>query len=282
MAPTRFGKLCVNDPEPGRPAGDRKGVRRSTVDKIRAFIANYGIPRSARYGSRGPRRGGIDLRQAWHSQRSAFYPRAASEQVAWPEDFQAKLDRVERGEVGIAPVFKPSKAGPRGNARRHRDGDAVMSAQVLPFRSARTADEAWERYKELVDERHEKNLWATSSTTSASPGRGMSGPALPCRGADPVMADFIRTGDEPAPQLPQNVEAEAALLGALMIDNRLVDQSPTGCSRTISSSPSTAASTRPSSKEGRAGRSRTRSPQALLRGDDEAMKEVGGPRTWRS
>jgi replicative DNA helicase len=39
-----------------------------------------------------------------------------------------------------------------------------------------------------------------------------------------VMADFIRTGDEPAPQLPQNVEAEAALLGALMIDNRLVDQ----------------------------------------------------------
>lgn len=34
-----------------------------------------------------------------------------------------------------------------------------MSAQVLPFRSARTADEAWERYKEFVDERHEKNLW---------------------------------------------------------------------------------------------------------------------------
>src|SRR5215216_7057660 len=40
------------------------------------------------------------------------------------------------------------------------------------------------------------------------------------------MAEIIRiSGSEPpaAPALPQNVEAEAALLGALMIDNRLVE-----------------------------------------------------------
>ncbi len=41
------------------------------------------------------------------------------------------------------------------------------------------------------------------------------------------MAEIIRIADpvaETAPQaLPQNVEAEAALLGALMIDNRLVE-----------------------------------------------------------
>ena len=41
------------------------------------------------------------------------------------------------------------------------------------------------------------------------------------------MAEVIRIAEsasEPAPQaLPQNVEAEAALLGALMIDNRLVE-----------------------------------------------------------
>src|SRR5215216_2905553 len=39
------------------------------------------------------------------------------------------------------------------------------------------------------------------------------------------MAEIIRiSGSEPpaAPSLPQNIEAEAALLGALMIDNRLV------------------------------------------------------------
>ena len=41
------------------------------------------------------------------------------------------------------------------------------------------------------------------------------------------MAEVVRIAEsasEPAPQsLPQNVEAEAALLGALMIDNRLVE-----------------------------------------------------------
>ncbi|URW76656.1 replicative DNA helicase [Sphingomonas donggukensis] len=38
------------------------------------------------------------------------------------------------------------------------------------------------------------------------------------------MATLIRPADSPAPvQLPQNVEAEAALLGAMMIDNRLAD-----------------------------------------------------------
>src|ERR671921_678820 len=40
------------------------------------------------------------------------------------------------------------------------------------------------------------------------------------------MADIIRIAERPpvdAPSLPQNVEAEAALLGALMIDNRLAE-----------------------------------------------------------
>jgi replicative DNA helicase len=42
-----------------------------------------------------------------------------------------------------------------------------------------------------------------------------------------VMAEIVRIA-EPAqavgtPSLPQNIEAEAALLGALMIDNRLVE-----------------------------------------------------------
>ena len=41
------------------------------------------------------------------------------------------------------------------------------------------------------------------------------------------MADILRIADPadiPAtPSLPQNIEAEAALLGALMIDNRLVE-----------------------------------------------------------
>ena len=40
------------------------------------------------------------------------------------------------------------------------------------------------------------------------------------------MADIIRLAEAPAtqsPALPQNVEAEAALLGALMIDNRLAE-----------------------------------------------------------
>jgi replicative DNA helicase len=41
------------------------------------------------------------------------------------------------------------------------------------------------------------------------------------------MAEVLRIAEpaEPAatPSLPQNVEAEAALLGALMIDNRLVE-----------------------------------------------------------
>jgi len=40
------------------------------------------------------------------------------------------------------------------------------------------------------------------------------------------MAEVIRiSGSEPpaTPSLPQNIEAEAALLGALMIDNRLVE-----------------------------------------------------------
>jgi replicative DNA helicase len=40
------------------------------------------------------------------------------------------------------------------------------------------------------------------------------------------MAEVVRIAEsasEPAPALPQNIEAEAALLGALMIDNRLVE-----------------------------------------------------------
>src|SRR6187455_1548723 len=40
------------------------------------------------------------------------------------------------------------------------------------------------------------------------------------------MAEVVRiSGSEPpvTPSLPQNIEAEAALLGALMIDNRLVE-----------------------------------------------------------
>src|SRR5215216_4507502 len=40
------------------------------------------------------------------------------------------------------------------------------------------------------------------------------------------MAEIVRiSGSEPpaTPSLPQNIEAEAALLGALMIDNRLVE-----------------------------------------------------------
>src|SRR4028118_1263486 len=41
------------------------------------------------------------------------------------------------------------------------------------------------------------------------------------------MAEILRIADPAAtagaPALPQNVEAEAALLGALMIDNRLVE-----------------------------------------------------------
>src|SRR5678815_2513232 len=40
------------------------------------------------------------------------------------------------------------------------------------------------------------------------------------------MAEIVRIAEsasEPAQALPQNVEAEAALLGALMIDNRLVE-----------------------------------------------------------
>jgi replicative DNA helicase len=41
------------------------------------------------------------------------------------------------------------------------------------------------------------------------------------------MAEIIRiaesASDASTPTLPQNVEAEAALLGALMIDNRLVE-----------------------------------------------------------
>jgi replicative DNA helicase len=32
---------------------------------------------------------------------------------------------------------------------------------------------------------------------------------------------------DPPEALPQNIEAEAALLGALMIDNRLIERSPT-------------------------------------------------------
>src|SRR5437868_1371649 len=42
----------------------------------------------------------------------------------------------------------------------------------------------------------------------------------------PAMAEVIRIAEsasEPPPALPQNIEAEAALLGALMIDNRLVE-----------------------------------------------------------
>lgn len=34
-----------------------------------------------------------------------------------------------------------------------------MSAAILPFRPAKSVEEAWGRYCELVDERHERNLW---------------------------------------------------------------------------------------------------------------------------
>jgi replicative DNA helicase len=40
------------------------------------------------------------------------------------------------------------------------------------------------------------------------------------------MADIIRLAEPepaPAPSLPKNADAEAALLGALMIDNRLAE-----------------------------------------------------------
>ncbi len=44
---------------------------------------------------------------------------------------------------------------------------------------------------------------------------------------DAGMAEIIRLNEPPSepvsPSLPQNIEAEAALLGALMIDNRLVE-----------------------------------------------------------
>jgi replicative DNA helicase len=39
-----------------------------------------------------------------------------------------------------------------------------------------------------------------------------------------MTAELNLAGDAPGPELPNNVEAEAALLGGLMIDNRLVDQ----------------------------------------------------------
>src|SRR5207249_9625809 len=49
----------------------------------------------------------------------------------------------------------------------------------------------------------------------------------PLKRRSAAMAEIIRIAEsasEPVPQaLPQNVEAEAALLGALMIDNRLVE-----------------------------------------------------------
>jgi hypothetical protein len=35
----------------------------------------------------------------------------------------------------------------------------VTSAVVLPFKQPLSTEEAWERYCELVTERHEKDLW---------------------------------------------------------------------------------------------------------------------------
>ena len=63
------------------------------------------------------------------------------------------------------------------------------------------------------------------------------------------MAEIVRIAEsasEPAtPSLPQNIEAEAALLGALMIDNRLVEDVQLKLRRRIiSSSRCTAASTK--------------------------------------
>ena len=48
-----------------------------------------------------------------------------------------------------------------------------------------------------------------------------------CRAQTVAMAEPIRLMPSPAgdtPVLPHNVEAEAALLGALMIDNRIVEE----------------------------------------------------------
>ena len=65
------------------------------------------------------------------------------------------------------------------------------------------------------------------------------------------MAEILRIADPrrtaATPALPQNVEAEAALLGALMIDNRLVEDVQLKLQPSISSSRCTAASTNRSS-----------------------------------
>lgn len=113
MAPTRFAKLCVNDPNLIGRLNAAHGVRRSTVDKIRAFIADYpntrGAPGTAREAP-----GAEESTSAMRGTASAPPPPAPLPSEAWPEDFQAKLDRVERGEVGITPAFHPRRADPEG------------------------------------------------------------------------------------------------------------------------------------------------------------------------
>jgi hypothetical protein len=114
MAPTRFAKLCVNDPNLVGRLQTAKRVRRSTVDKIRAFIANYEDTR----GAPGTAREAPGAEESTSAKRgTASAPPstpAPLPSVAWPEEFQAKLDRVERGEVGIGPAFKPRRPDPEG------------------------------------------------------------------------------------------------------------------------------------------------------------------------
>ena len=95
----------------------------------------------------------------------------------------------------------------------------------------------------------------------------------------PKSSESTDAADAPAtPSLPQNIEAEAALLGALMIDNRLVeDVQLQAQARTISSSRCTAASTTAILRM--TDKNMVANPVTLkpMFEADEAMKEVGGP-----
>jgi hypothetical protein len=75
MSPSRFGIDCMRDPRfvLDMMTGKRPRVLEATAEKVRRFIAEWTDPEAG---------------------------------------FKAQLQRVERGEVGIAPAFAPRKAMP--------------------------------------------------------------------------------------------------------------------------------------------------------------------------
>jgi hypothetical protein len=114
MAPSRFGKEVLNDyPLVAQMRlTRRKRITKASADAIRSYIARNTRGASGDEGGRVDTSTGVGSANGPSLERERRTPdtAASTAELGFSDEFLEQLQRVERGEVGIAPVIRVPRA----------------------------------------------------------------------------------------------------------------------------------------------------------------------------